>query len=118
MTTKNMAVLDENNVVVNIVVVHEDTPETPTLIEYNDNDPAYIGGDYFEGKFYPPKPYPSWIRGTYRISQHNLDTKHGWVAPKPIPDIPEEHEGIERVWDETKKDWKILNQFLLNFKMI
>lgn len=48
-----------------------------------DNGIAYVGGDLFEGKFYPPKPYEEWIRDTEKV---------GWIAPEGWinPDIVEE----------------------------
>jgi len=48
-----------------------------------DNGIAYVGGDLFEGKFYPAKPYEEWIRDTEKV---------GWIAPEGWvnPDIVEE----------------------------
>ena len=50
-----MAVLDENNKVINVVVFNDDEPDSPNQITYSEQNPAFIGGDYFEGNFYPPK---------------------------------------------------------------
>lgn len=53
---KTMAMIDENNVVVNIVCCNDDEPESKNLITYTEDNPAYIGGDYIDGYFYPLKP--------------------------------------------------------------
>jgi hypothetical protein len=58
---KNYALLDENNKVVNISVANENWDSTG-WIEYTNSNPAFMGGDYVDGYFYPPKPYPSWLR--------------------------------------------------------
>ena len=58
---KYMAQLD-GTTVVNIIAASDNEPESQTLVTYTDANPAYIGGDYHEGFFYPPQPYPSWLR--------------------------------------------------------
>jgi len=83
-----MAVLDENNKVVNIIICNDDENETANLIEYNENNPAYINGDYLEGYFYPPKPFESWTR-----------YKGNWEPPIPMP-----IEGMWH-WDESIVNW-------------
>jgi hypothetical protein len=87
--TKNMAIVDPNtNLVVNIVVCEDNEPETSIQIEYNDQNPAFIGGYYLDKYFYPIKPYPSWT------------PKDGsWVSPVPMPD------GAGWEWDETNQEW-------------
>lgn len=82
-----MAVL-EGDQVVNIIVCHDDEPETDTCIEYTDANPAYIGGDYVDGYFYPPQPFASWTR-----------SEGVWIAPKPMPS-----DGLW-LWDEAAQDW-------------
>lgn len=52
---KNFAVLDDNNKVLNLIVaeskeVAEDVIKK-TCIEYNDENPAYIGLSYIDGVF-------------------------------------------------------------------
>lgn len=58
----NKAMLDENNIVINILVCNDDEADTRNLITYTNNNPAYIGGDYVDGFFYPEKPAPNWLR--------------------------------------------------------
>jgi hypothetical protein len=88
--SKNMAVLNDNNEVINIIVSSDDEPETQKLISYSEENPAYIGGDYFEGYFYPPKPFPSWTR----------DSLGSWESPIPYP-----NDNIMYSWNEDQGDW-------------
>ncbi len=85
---KNYALLDENNKVVNISVANEDWDSTG-WIEYTENNPAFVGGDYFENIFYPPKLFTSWTRsdGT-------------WQPPTPKPE-----DGKLYYWDEPSLSW-------------
>jgi hypothetical protein len=85
--SKNMAILDDANVVVNIVVCNDDEPETATLVTYPASNPAYIGGDYVGGFFYTPKPFDSWTRDSGT-----------WKAPTPKPDG-------DYIWDEASLSW-------------
>jgi hypothetical protein len=89
--SKNMAVLDENNNVINLVVCEDDQPETATQITYTDANPAWIGGDYVDGYFYTPQPYPSWTR------DNGI-----WVAPIPMPD-----DGLPYIWNEETQSWDL-----------
>ena len=54
---KRMAQVDANGIVVNIIVAGDDW-NVENFIEYTDDNPAYIGGTYANGKFIPPKPTP------------------------------------------------------------
>lgn len=47
--------------------------------------------DRERGAFIPPKPFQSWVL--------DEDTAQ-WKAPKSLP-----RDGVERAWDEQKKDW-------------
>ena len=87
---KNMAVLDENGVVLNVVVCADDEPETVNLLSYSDDNPAFIGGDYVGGFFYPPQPFPSWLR-----------VSGEWVSPIPYPS----EEGRWQ-WSEEDQQWQ------------
>jgi hypothetical protein len=86
--SKNMAVLDENKNVLNIIVCEDDQQENTFLISYTDDNPAYIGGDYLDEYFYPPKPFDSWVRN-----------KGKWEAPTPRPE-----EGLW-YWNEQTLSW-------------
>ena len=84
-----MAVISNTGEVLNIIVCKDDEPETANLITYTDANPAYIGGTFDTGYFYPPQPYPSWSK----------DGEGNWVAPIPVP-----NEG-RWSWDEENQEW-------------
>jgi hypothetical protein len=84
---KYYALLNNANVVLNIIVANNDWDSTG-YVEYTNSNPAYIGGDYVDGYFYPPQPYTSWTR-----NQGN------WNPPTPKP-----AEGF-CTWDETILNW-------------
>lgn len=50
-----MAQLDDSGVVVNVIVVNDDW-SAEGFVEYTDDNPAYIGGTYANGRFIAPKP--------------------------------------------------------------
>lgn len=50
---KNMAQVDANGMVLNIIVASEDW-NVEGFVEYTDDNPAYIGGSYLNGRFTPP----------------------------------------------------------------
>lgn len=89
--SKNYAVLNENNIVINTIVTSDDFIAEENFIEYSESNPAYIGGDYFEGNFYAPKPFLSWSRGG----------NGQWVAPVAMP-----LDG-EYSWDEEAQQWRV-----------
>lgn len=84
---KYFAQLDENNKVINIIV-GDDNFAAEGFIEYTLENAAYIGGDFFDGLFYPPKPFDSWIR-----------FEGNWIAPIPKP------EGFGWAWNEESLNW-------------
>jgi len=88
--SKNMAVVNENGLVENIIICQDDEPETSNLITYTEDNPAYIGGDYVNGFFYPEKPFASWTR----------DEKGGWISPVPKPD------SLGWLWNESEQQWQ------------
>ena len=85
---KNFALLDENNKVLNISIA-ENSWELEGWVEYTNENPAYIGGDYIDGYFYAPQPFPSWIR-----DQGN------WLAPTPAP-----NNSPYTYWNEETLTW-------------
>lgn len=87
---KLMALLDENNKIINTSVANDDW-QGENWIEYNLDNPAYIGGDYVENYFYAPQPYPSWSRN-----------KGIWDAPTPMP-----QDGKFYNWNETTQEWQL-----------
>jgi hypothetical protein len=91
--SKNMAAVTDSGEVLNIIICHDDEPETPNLITYTDLNPAYIGGTFDSGYFYPPQPYPSWVKD-----------EGVWAAPVSMPD-----DGGRYQWDETNQEWVALS---------
>lgn len=89
--SKNIAVLDDNNNVINIILCEDDAQETANFVSYTDDNPATIGGDYVDGKFYPVKPFLSWTRNT---------KKGNWEPPVPMPT-----DGKIYNWNEDTKSW-------------
>ena len=87
---KNVAVL-ENKIVTNIMLCDDDYVVNANEKVYTDANPAYIGGDYVGGKFYPPKPYSKWVRDNGQ-----------WVAPVPYPD-PTHVESWH--WNDETGEW-------------
>jgi hypothetical protein len=86
---KNFALLDENNKVINISIANDDWDSTG-WIEYTDNNPASIDGDFVDGFFYCEQPFPSWTR---------LDGN--WISPIPMPTDGKLYE-----WNEVDKKWE------------
>jgi hypothetical protein len=85
---KDVAVLDINNIVVAVNVHMDDYEVQPYELEVSDETgPAFVGGDYVNGRLYEPQPFPSWTRG---------DT--GWIPPVPRPNEP-------CFWDEDAQQW-------------
>jgi hypothetical protein len=86
--SKQLAVMD-GNMVVNVIECEDDWPETGSEIRYSTQNPAYIGGDYVGGYFYPPQPFPSWVRDS-----------GCWNPPVPYPS-----DGGDYDWDEPTLSW-------------
>jgi len=84
--TKEVAVMDSNVVVaINLWDDSYELQENELLV----TNPAFIGGEYIDGYFYSPQPFPSWIR------HEGL-----WLPPKPRPD-----EDNPYYWDEEAQEW-------------
>jgi hypothetical protein len=84
-----------NGIVTNIVVADVDwaNAQTETIIEYTDENPAFVGGDYVDGLFYAPKPFASWTR-----------SNGTWVAPVTMP--TDAVAGHAYVWNEFELAWE------------
>jgi hypothetical protein len=61
------------------------------------NENAAIGGTYDGSKFWPPSPFPSWVK--------DQDTNQ-WIPPIPCPEYNEEDPKLY-VWDEETTSWII-----------
>lgn len=85
---KNFAQLVDGRVI-NIIVA-DDSFSKEDFIEYTESNPAYVGGDYFEGYFYPKQPYSSWVK----------DGLGNWIAP-----IEKPQDGNFYLWNEEFLEW-------------
>jgi hypothetical protein len=56
--TKNVAILDENNKILNVILCNEDYELKEYEVFYTDENPAFIGGDYDPdaNAFIAPRP--------------------------------------------------------------
>jgi hypothetical protein len=84
--SKDVAVISDSGEVIAINVHLDDykLADNEVLV----TNPAYVGGTFDTGYFYPPQPYPSWTRNEGQ-----------WVAPIPQPD------GFDWVWNEESQEW-------------
>jgi hypothetical protein len=85
----NKAQVSDSGQVLNIGVFGDDSIDEG-WVEYTDANPAYIGGDYVDGYFYPPQPFASWTRDD-----------GVWLPPTPRPDT----EGNWQ-WNEDEQEWQ------------
>jgi hypothetical protein len=96
--SKNVAIINDNGIVIAINVY-------PDNYELGSNqilvtNPAYVGGDYVDGYFYPPQRYPSWTRNN-----------GNWISPIPKPILTEE-QMLERKYysrNEETQNWILQN---------
>lgn len=101
MTDYIYAVVGEDSFVENIIVADNDDAVVPLKMlipEANDiiyvteeNGPAYIGGQYVNGKFRIPRPYSSWSWS---------DELNSWQSPIPYPQDDKVY-----TWDEELLSW-------------
>ena len=88
--SKDVAVISDSGEVVAINVHMDDYELAPN--ELLVTGPAYIGGTFDSGYFYPPQPYPSWVKD-----------EGVWAAPTPKPE-----EGLW-IWNEENQEWQEIN---------
>ena len=88
---RNFALLNENNLVINISIADDNWDATGWL-EYTGKE-CGIGYSYnkTEDIFIAPQPYPSWIR-----------EGSTWNAPVKYPSDGKEYE-----WNETNQNWNL-----------
>jgi hypothetical protein len=89
---KTFALVNEKQVL--NVVVADTKPDDISLgrfVEYTDENPAVIGGEYLEehGLFVDPQPHHSWT----------LNSEYKWEAPEAKPET-----GYYR-WEESQLSW-------------
>lgn len=120
----HFAQLNEHNIVLQVIVVNNETlenlpfPESEPIgvafcqsllgadtiwkqTSYNNNFRVRYAGigyiyDVTLDAFIPPKPYPSWLLNT---------TTCNWDPPIPYP-----NDGKRYTWDETTESWVLLNE--------
>jgi len=101
------AFLDENNIVKHVFIFEEedidllnqvkDNFNLNSFIESTEDNLACINGDFYNGKFYPEKPYPSWIRNEELAI---------WDPPIQYPDFDIENPDKQYVWNEDIVNWE------------
>jgi hypothetical protein len=95
--SKDVAILNDDGIVIaiNVYADNYELGSNQILV----TNPAYVGGDYVNGYFYPPKPYPSWIRNN-----------GNWIPPVEKPLLTEEQklEGKYLTWNEDNQNWNII----------
>lgn len=93
----------DGQTVINIEVADQEwvdaQPDPTIFVTINDDDCVYIGGDYVDGHFYEPQPFPSWTRNN-----------GSWIppVPKPADKEPREIGDMPWVWNEEKLNWEKL----------
>lgn len=106
---KNIAFLNEDNLVVNTAAFDDDATDELIKIVCNANngikyyDQAIygntaIGGDFYNNKLWLPQPYPSWVRN---------EELNEWEPPIPYPTIEEGSDEVY-IWDENTTSWLLL----------
>lgn len=125
MADKHFAILDDNNIVTDVILLNVDSEEegiaqarnvkdnqSLTVVEtfYDANDAAtrykYAGiGNIWDPEnqaFYVPQPYPSW----------SLNSNFKWEAPIAFPTTNMVGEiQVSIPWDEDNQKWKGINMF-------
>jgi hypothetical protein len=103
---KKFAELDPQKKVINVIVARDDF-EKPGFVEYTDSNPAFIGGDYFEGMFYEPQPFESWTRSNGR-----------WIPPVPMPEMVMTDKPPKLCqWNESTQSWEMLSMESLKLSL-
>jgi hypothetical protein len=87
--TKDVAVINDEGIVIAINVY-------PNNYELSSNEilvtnPAFVGGDYVDGYFYPPQPYSSWTRNNGK-----------WIPPVDMP-----QDNKKYIWNEETLSWDL-----------
>lgn len=101
MTEYTYAVLDNQNIVENIIVakstglekvLKEILPDAANFVLVTENTgPAHIGGDFYNKKFRPASPYPSWTWN---------DDVEQWESSVSYPTDNKLYE-----WNEDELEW-------------
>lgn len=100
--TINYALIDNEGKVVNLIVFESENQELAEQVltnsgfsvgKFSNDENVIVGGYYFNDRFYPLKPFESWIP--------NPD-EPAWIAPVPKPDS-----GFWK-WNEDTLSWQEL----------
>lgn len=94
--SKDVAII--NNGIVIAINVYPDNYELGSN-QILVTNPAFVGGDYVDGYFYPPQPYPSWTRNN-----------GNWIPPVEKPLLTEEQKLEHKylTWNEDNQNWDII----------
>ena len=89
---KNYALLNENNIVINISIADESW-DSAGWVEYTEKKLAGIGYTYdsIRDVFIPPQPFNSWLLDEATCQ---------WYSPTPKPS-----DGNMYVWNEDELNW-------------
>ena len=101
MTLINYAFV-KNNIVVNVAIFDDPTEELLNIFKEENNldliipanEISHVGGEYDGIKFWPPRPYNSWIKN---------EELNEWESPIPYP-----QDGEYYTWDEPTTSWLLL----------
>jgi hypothetical protein len=74
--SKNVAILNDSNIVINIIIVNDDYELNVNEIIYTNQNPAYIGGEHLEGVFMPPKCHSEAIQNVGTASWDCVNLNH------------------------------------------
>jgi hypothetical protein len=78
-----------------LAIVQALLPDDDVVQITSETGHAVIGGAFSNGKFFPPKPFPSWVS----------DGEGGWEPPVAEPTLAP---GLYSEWNEEKINWDIL----------
>jgi len=97
----HFAELDENNIVKQVIVVHNNELKGANGVEYENKGVEFCNGftyDDVNDVFVAPQPFPSW----------SLDENHDWQPPTPMPEDASEEKPY--IWNEESQTWDLITE--------
>tara|TARA_R110000787_G_scaffold282860_1_gene395023 strand:+ start:930 stop:1199 length:270 start_codon:yes stop_codon:yes gene_type:complete len=88
--TKNVATINNNGLVIEINIYPDNYELKSNQILVT--NPAFVGGDYVDGYFYPTQPFLSWTRDN-----------GNWISPIPYPKDEQLYS-----WNEQNQSWDLI----------